>query len=400
MATSVFPIASSSSGDPASQTFATVSAGTYTLSTPLTAGLYEIKTTVLASNTGMTIGFKTSGGHLFQGTVIGGNGFISIPATVTQIVVPSTSLPISINLRLANFTQMAAPTSASFAFTVGNTSNYTFTAPAGATNITAYFADGTNVAFNTTTSPKNTITTPGDANTSPTVVLVAKDAQGIDGIGVTITATNTVFIPFTGGTVYTYTENDILYFANLMGTGTLTMNNTRTVDWLLVGGGSGGGGNYNGARGGAGGGVLAQSGMSLAAGTYSVVVGGGASPNGGGGNSTFNGMTALGMNGKDHVQGNSGTATGSGTFNSTGIGGSGAGQVGGVGVSKNGGNGRNSLGGWSFPAAIVGSSGYVGGGASGYQSGFGTFGLGDIGKGGTLYGNSAGGAFLIRTAVV
>jgi hypothetical protein len=295
---------------------------------------------------------------------------------------------------------MPAPTSSSFAFTVGNTSNYTFTAPAGATNMTVYFANGTKIAFDTTTSPKNTITTPGNANTSPTVILVAKDEKGVDGIGATITATNTVFIPFTGGTVHTYTENDILYFANIMGSGTLTMNNTRTVDWLLVGGGSGGGGNYNGARGGAGGGMLAQSGMSLAAGNYSIVVGGGASPTGGGGNSTFNGMTALGMNGNNHVQGNSGTATGSGTFNSTGIGGSGAGQVGGIGASKNAGNGRNSLGGWSFPASIVGSSGYVAGGGPGYSGGLGTSGLGDIGAGGTLYANSAAGTFLIRTAVV
>jgi len=396
MAISVFPIASSSSGDPASQTFAAASAGTYSLSTPLTAGLYEIRT----GNVSLTLGFKTSGGHLFQASVVSGSGFISIPATVTQIVVPGTSLPISINLRLANFTQIPAPTSASFAFTVGNTSNYTFTAPAGATNMTAYFADGTNLAFNTTTSPKNTVTTPGAANTSPTVILVAKDAKGVDGIGATITATNTVFIPFTGGTVHTYTENDILYFANLMGSGTLTMNNTRTVDWVLIGGGSGGGGNYNGARGGAGGGVLAQSGMSLAAGTYNVVVGGGASPTGGGGNSTFNGMTALGMNGNDHVQPNSGTATGSGTFISTGIGGSGAGQVGGINASKNAGNGTNSLGGWSFPASIVGSSGYVAGGGPGLSGGLGTYGLGDIGAGGTLYSNSAPGAFLIRTAVV
>lgn len=396
MGFSIFPTPTAVSGDPASQTFAAGSSGTYTLSTPLAAGLYEITTDT--SQSSFTLSFKTSGGHIFPGTVRGGKGFVSVPVAVTQIIVPSLTFPVNLNIRLAAFTQIAAPTSSSFAFTVGNDSTYTFTSPSGATDIVAYFSNGTNTAFGTTTSPKTAITTPGAAGTTQTVVLVAKDATGVIGLGTTITSSNTVFIPFTGGTVHTYTESGTLYFANYFGgSGTLTVNNTTTTDFVLIGGGSGGGGNYVGARGGAGGGVIAQSGLSLAAGTYSIGIGGGANPTGGGGNSTFNGMTALGMNGKNHSQSNSGTATGSGTWNSSDTGASGAGAAG---SGSNGGNGRNSLGGWSFPASIVGSSGYVGGGGPGYPGTMGNFGLGSIGQGGNLYAASNGGGFLIRTAVV
>ncbi len=400
MGFSIFPAPTAVSGDPASQTFAAASSGTYNLSSSLSAGLYEITTDT--SQSSFSIGFKTSGGHIFYGTVRGGKGFVSVPVTVTQIVLPALTYPLNINIRLGSFTQIAAPTSVSYLFTVGNTATYTFTAPSGATDIVAYFADGTSSAFGTTTSPKTSVTTPGAANSSPTVILVAKDASGVIGLGVSVVSTNTVYIPFSGGNVLTYTDGGTNYFVNFFtGSTNLVVNNTGNYDIALVAGGAGGGGNYNGAFGGTGGSILAQTGRSISAGTYAVGIGAGAGPGGAGGNTTFNGLSATGRSGKDHSQGDSGGATGSGTWTSTGIGGSGAGQVGGVGASRNGGNGRNALGGFTFPTGIGSSSGYFSGGAPGYQSGYGTAGLGNNNYGGggrALNNDGAPGVFIIKSS--
>jgi hypothetical protein len=402
MATSVFPIASSSSGDPASQTFISTASGTYNLESPLSPGIYELTSNVLASNSSTSISFKTSGGYVFASSFYGGKGSVSIPSTVNQITVPG---GIFLNIRLANYTQMAAPTSSSFTFTVGNTATFTFTAPASSTNITAYFADGTNTSFATTTSPKASINVPGAANSSPTVLLVGTDARGVLGRAATITSTNTVYIPFSGGSVLTYNSGGTNYFVNYFGASAdLIVNNSGNYDIALIAGGSGGGGNYNGAFGGTGGSILAQTGRSISAGTYPVGIGGGGGTGAAGGSSTFNGLTAIGRVGTTHNQSDEGGATGSGNFTSSGIGGSGAGQAGGVGVGRNGGNGRNALGGFTFPLIPVGSSnGYFSGGASGYQSGYGpnSLGVDSYGGGGRALNNSGlSGGFIIRAAVV
>jgi len=398
MATSVFPIASSSSGDPASQTFAAATTGTYTLGTPLAAGLYEITTSAFASNATLNLGFKTSGGHIFYGTIVGGKGFVSVPVTVTQVVIPAISWMISLNIRLTSFTQTTAPTSSSYLFTVGNTATFTFTAPVGATDIVAYYPDGTSTTFSTTTSPKTTVTVPGAANSQPNVILVAKDVAGVIGKGISLTPSNSIYIPFSGGSVMTYVDGGTNYFVNYFGaSANLIVNNAGNYDIMLLAGGAGGGGNYNGARGGAGGSILAQTSRAISVGTYAVGIGGGGGPGGAGGSSTFNGLTATGSSGKNHSQADSGGATGSGTWTSSGIGGAGAGAAS---STKDGGNGRNALGGFTFPTTL-GNTGYFGGGGSGYQSGYGSPGLGtSFGAGGRALNNSGtDGYFIIRATV-
>ena len=73
-------------GDAASQTFPATAAGTYTLSTPLAAGLYEITTDT--SQSSFTLGIQTANGYKFTGTIRGGKGYIAVPAIATKIPLP------------------------------------------------------------------------------------------------------------------------------------------------------------------------------------------------------------------------------------------------------------------------------------------------------------------------
>ena len=60
MAFEVYPPVTAVSGDPASQQFGATAAGTYTLSTALAAGVYEVTTDTVQSS--HTITFQTANG--------------------------------------------------------------------------------------------------------------------------------------------------------------------------------------------------------------------------------------------------------------------------------------------------------------------------------------------------
>ena len=233
MAQSIFPVPTSTSGDPASQTFGATAAGTYTLSTALAVGVYEVTTDTVQSS--FTLGFADANGYKYTGTIRGGKGYISVASPVTKIVVPaSMTYPVNFNIVLGGYTQIAAPTGASFAFAGGDVSTFTYTPPAGAANMVAYFRNGTNTVFATTTSPKSGIAIPETVSgESGFAVLAAIDANGNTGVGVSLTSTNTATIPFTGGIASTYSSGGTNYLSNTFtGSGTLTVNSTCNIEYI------------------------------------------------------------------------------------------------------------------------------------------------------------------------
>lgn len=273
-------------GDATSQTFPATAAGTYTLSTPLVAGLYEITTDT--SQSSFTLGLSNTDGIKYTGTIRGGKGYISVASTVTKIVIPaSMTYPININIRLGSYTQIAAPTISSVTFTASDISTVTFTPPSGAIDMVVFFRDGTSTSFATTTSPKTGIVIPGlSSGQYGFGVLTAKDANGNIGVGTSFTTTNTVNIPISGGTASSYTLGATTYLVNTFtGTGTLTVNSTCNIEYMVVGGGGGGAGggvgsSWNGSGGdvgggGGAGGLLTGTKTSVPAGTYAITVGGG-----------------------------------------------------------------------------------------------------------------------------
>lgn len=424
-------------GDAASQTFPATAAGTYTLSTPLAAGLYEITTDT--SQSSFTLGIQTADGYRFTGTIRGGKGYISVAATSTKIVIPAgMTYPANINLRLGSYTMMAAPTSVSSSFPVsGVDETVVFTAPSGSTDIVAYWRNGSSTAFSSTTSPKTLLTNPTITANGQTghILLVAKDANGVTGLGVETVSTNTAtYFPITGGTITTYSSGGTSYVVNTFtGSGTLVVNTICNIDYLVVAGGGGAATAWGGGGGGGAGGYLTGTHNSVSVGSKSVVVGsGGAGSNasatqasngqnssialnstitatGGGGAGEYGGVNNSGVPGRSggsgggsalsygggNVTGGSGTAgqgnnggTGQqyGTNTGGGGGGGGAGAVGANayssttgGVMGNGGNG-----GVGLQSSITGTSTYYAGGGGGGGSGTAgkILGVGGLGGGG------------------
>ena len=264
-------------GDAASQTFPATAAGTYTLSTPLAAGLYEITTDT--SQSSFTLGLSDANGIKYTGTIRGGKGYISVASAVTKIVIPSSmTYPVNINIRLGSYTQIAAPTSASFDWVANTGANvtFTFTAPSGATDIIAYWRDGTSTSLGTS-SPSASVSIPGSYTTGNYgyAMLVAKDANGVVGLATSLATTGTyVNPPIMGGTPTTYSSGGTTYLVNTFtGSGTLTVNSIKNIDYFVVAGG-GPGGNDNGGGGG-GGGSASGTRTSVPVGTYTVTIGAG-----------------------------------------------------------------------------------------------------------------------------
>ena len=276
-------------GDAASQTFPATAAGTYTLSTPLAAGLYEITTDT--SQSSFTLGLGTSTGYRFTGTIRGGKGYITVPTTSNRIVIPAgMTYPANINIRLGSYTMMAAPTGTSVTLTSGNIGTIAWTNPSGSTDTIAYWRDGTNTSLATTTSPKTSVTISGATHNALAYgLLVGKDANGIIGIASEFVSASNVILPISGGTATYVTSGPTTYLVNTFtGTGTLNVNTISNIEYLVVaGGGSGATG------GGGGGGMLTGTRTSAAVGSFTVTVGAG-------------GAGRSGVRGTSGLQGNSG----------------------------------------------------------------------------------------------
>jgi hypothetical protein len=370
MAFEVYPPVTAVSGDPASQTFGATTSGTFVLSTALAAGVYEITTDTVQSS--FTLGLADADGIRYTGTIRGGKGYISVASSATRIVVPAgLTYPLNFNIRLGAYTQIAAPTGASLAFAGGDVAAFTYTAPAGATDMVAYFRNGTSTTFATTSSPTNA-QIPGVTNGQyGYAVLTAKDANGNTGVGVSLTTSNTANIPITGGTATTYTSGATSYLVNTFtGSGTLTVNSTSNIEYMVVSGGGGGAGggtgsSWNGSNGetgggGGAGGLVTGTKTSVAPGTYTITIGAG-------------GVTAANTT-TPTVSSNGTTSSIATTSAVTVVGGGGAGTYGGTNNSAStgangacGGGGGMSYGGGNF-AGGTGSVGYNGGSGRQYNA--------------------------------
>jgi hypothetical protein len=437
MGQSVYPVATVSSGDPASQTVPAVAAGTYTLATTLAAGTYEITTDTVQSS--FTLKLKSADGYEYSGTIRGGKGYIVAASPVTQMVVPaSLTYPLNINVRLGASNLIAAPTGVSIAFNgTGNNSTVTWTPPAGATDIVAYWRDGTNTSMATTTSPKTNVALNGTVHLAVGyVMLVAKDANGNIGFGTEAVTSTTANIPISspsGGVTTAFTSGGTNYLAiTFTGSGTLNVNAISNIEYLVVAGGGAG------STGGAGaGGVLTGTKTSVPVSSMAVTVGAGGagrsgtrdaaniyggtpgnsssvafatpvSTTGGGGggmvtqvNSTYCSQQAGGNGGSGGGggsnynsggssaggtgvagQGNAGGAGASDRGPQWGIGGGGGG-AGAAGGNCNTGTGAGGTGGVGVSSSINNTATFYGGGGGGCRAGSGTPGAGGSGGGTT-----------------
>lgn len=191
-----------------------------------------------------------------------------------------------------------------------------------------------------------------------------------------------------------YTESGGYSIHTFQATSTLTVFNTLSVDYLIVGGGGAGGG----VGGGGGGEVLVSTAVSLAAGDYTVGVGVGGAPGvdsavqgGDGSASSFNGGTAAGgggggayevpsstlKNGRDGASGGGGGMS----ISTAGVGGAAsAGSIGGNGVISGSSQGLSGGGG--------GGSGGGGSNGSGTDEATGTGGAGGAGTSNSFSGTS------------
>ena len=329
MGINVFPVPSSAAVTPTGWTAGV--AGTFTLSSTLTAGTYLVETD---STQTMTITLQDSGGRKYAGTVRGGSGFITVPVAVNQIVIPgSLTYPFGIQINPISVTQLAAPTSLSLSVASSGQMTGTWgTAPAGATGAVLFTPTGAVLNFSSTTSGATIVLTPSDVTMNATneFVVAFKNSSGAIGLG----STFSVAIPATFETL---------------------------ADVLIVAGGGSGGTTFSSgvtSGGGGAGGYRTLTSYPLPA-TFSVVVGVGGSGSTGtqGSPSTFDTYSS------------SGGGKGFGNFPAPGTGVGGNGGSGGAGNSAPN-VGLGNAGGYSPVEGFNGST--TGGGGSAGTGGAGT----------------------------
>lgn len=337
MGINVFPIASTAAVTPTGWTAGV--AGTFTLSNSLAAGTYLIKTDTTQT---MTISLQDATGHNFSGTIRGGSGFISVPVTVTKIVIPgSLTYPFGIEIVPISVTQLAAPTSGALSLGISGVITGTWdTAPAGA--VSAHLLTTTGDILNFSSAASGATVSVSESNTTPGAVnnfiIAFKNSSGAYGLAATV--------PYTmPAAPYPY-----------------------LIEYLVVG--AGGSGSINGfSTSGAGGGAVKTSttlanssvGSTL---TISVASTPGNNSNGGSSTLTYASTTVTATGGGRGVEANL-----IGQNGSSGSGGASSGTTtsyaGGTGLD--GGNGGASGDGTTYSA--FGGGGGAGGSASGYNSG-------------------------------
>lgn len=185
MGINVFPIPSSAAVTPTGWTAGV--AGTFALSSTLAAGTYLIKTDATQT---MTISLQDATGHIFSGTIRGGSGFISVPVSVNQIVIPSgLTYPFGIEITPISVTQLDAPTSGALSLGSNGVMTGTWgTVPTGAVSAHLLTTTGAILNFSSTTSGatvsvSESNTTPGAVNN---FVIAFKNSSGAWGIGAVV----------------------------------------------------------------------------------------------------------------------------------------------------------------------------------------------------------------------
>ena len=387
MAINVFPIPSTAAVTPTGWTAGV--AGTFTLSSTLTAGTYLIKTD---SSQTMTITLQDSGGRKYAGTVRGGSGFITVATAVNQIVIPgSLTYPFGIEITPISVTQLAAPTSTSLSVSSTGVVTGTWdTAPTGATGAVLFTPTGAVLNFSSTASGATTSINNSqfNNNVSNEFVVAFKNSSGAIGLGST----------------YSLVVNTLALSADL----------------LLVAGGGGGGGaagisQYARGQGGGAGGYRTFTSYSLPTTAFTITVGGGGSGSTGsnsgkGSNSVLSTLSATGGGrgadtypaGGSGVGGNGGSGGGGSTTGPAGTGNEGGyspaegtnGRLDSSGSNGNGGGSSNTNGtGTSNSITGTAVTYGVGGLMNPNGSGSGTSGTSNTGNGGmSAYQGSTGGS--------
>lgn len=256
-----------------SLTLPLLSAGTYSLPSPIGPGLYRIRTDTTQS---FAPYFPADGGYRYTGTIKGGQGYFSIGQQVSSIYVNG-SFPLILDIeQITSYALIAAPTNVSFDYETAiapYTTSVVFTAPAGATSMGIYWPNGTFLDLATTTSPKtgvSLVSTPVSGEVTNALV-VARDANGVWGLP-TANATPYPFYVFT--TSDTYVRPAWATSSRLIAVG--------------AGGGAGGGGNVSNRLGGSGGGAVATATpITTSSASFSFVIGAGGA--GGTGNLAYQG---------------------------------------------------------------------------------------------------------------
>ena len=188
MAINVFPIPSTAATTAVGWTAGV--AGTFDLSSTLSAGTYLIKTD---STQTMTITLKSAAGHNFSGTIRGGSGFISLPIAATQITIPgSLTYPFGIEITPISVTQLAAPTSGALSLGVGGVMTGTWgTVPTGA--VSAHLLTTTGDIINFSSSASGATANVSESTTTPNAVnnfvIAFKNSSGAYGTGATVAYT-------------------------------------------------------------------------------------------------------------------------------------------------------------------------------------------------------------------
>jgi hypothetical protein len=383
MGINVFPVPSSTAVTPTGWTAGV--AGTFTLSSTLAVGTYIINTDATQT---MTISLQDATGHTFSGTIRGGSGFISVPVSVNQIVIPSgLTYPFGIEITSISVTQLAAPTSGALSLGVNGVMTGTWgTVPTGA--VSAHLLTTTGAILNFSSTASGATVTVTESNTTPNAVnnfvIAFKNSSGAYGIG--------AVVPYTmPASPYPY-----------------------NYEYLVVGGGGSSGGTF--ASGGGGGAVKTSTTLASTSigSTFTVGVAAQTANNTNGSSSTFGyssttitatggarGRTDSGI-GFDGASGGGGytqgtlTAYAGGTGLDGGNGGntpspnttySSAGGGGGAGGNASGWNSGNGV-----ASSITGTSTYyAGGGAGGQYTSSGSVGLGGTARGSAASANSGAG---------
>lgn len=169
------------------------SAGTYTLSASIAPGTWRVTTDTTQN---ITAAFLDSNGVRYNFAVRGGVGYASIPFTATQILVPAgATYPILIGWELVTAsTQIAAPSSASSAWSSRTVGTVSFSLPSGATSASLVNKLGTVIPLGSTSPVTLTQGTNTQALISPDSlfgVVVGIDAFGANGNGTVVNTTST-----------------------------------------------------------------------------------------------------------------------------------------------------------------------------------------------------------------
>jgi hypothetical protein len=383
MGINVFPVPSSAAVTPTGWTAGV--AGTFALSSTLAAGTYLIKTDATQT---MSISLQDATGHIFGGTIRGGSGFISVPVSVNQIVIPSgVTYPFGIEITPISVTQLDAPTSGALSLGANGVMTGTWgTVPTGA--VSAHLLTTTGAILNFSSAASGATVTVTESNTTPgavnNFVIAFKNSSGAYGIG--------AVVPYTmPASPYPY-----------------------NVEYLVVGAGGSSGGTF--ATGGGGGAVKTATVASNAIGstlTISVAPTTAVNTNGSSSTLTYASTTITATGGgrgrTDSGDGFSGSSGGGGrsqgstiTYNGgTGLDGGNGGNTpfpnttyssdgagGGAGGNASGWNSGNGV-----ASSITGvSTYYAGGGAGGQYSSSGSVGAGGTGRGSPGAANSGAGA--------